>query len=227
VPGAPQRGAWRTKHSLLTTDYEPKSLSRRAGDRSDEQIVIVRGALQSIAKRLVGCVRASDTVSRQGGDEFVVLLSEVKQSEDAVNTAMRVLQAVANAHYIDQHDLHVTTSIGVSIYADDGLDAETLIKNADTAMYQAKTNGRQSHQFFKPAMNVQAAERQSIEESLRRALERQEFLLHYQPKVNLRTGAITGAEALIRWFHPTRGFVPPTKFIPVAEGCGLILPISA
>ena len=182
--------------------------------------------LQSIAKRLVDCVRGSDTVSRQGGDEFVVLLSEVEQAEDAAITARRMLQAVAEAHSIDQHDLHVTTSIGVSVYPDDGLDAETLIKNADTAMYQAKENGRQSYQFFKPAMNVRAVERQSIEESLRRALERQEFALHYQPKINLRTGAITGAEALIRWTHPTRGPVSPAQFIPVAEDCGLILPIG-
>ena len=164
--------------------------------------------LQSVAKRLVDCVRDSDTVSRQGGDEFVVLLSEVQQAEDAAVTARRMLQAVAEAHSIDQHDLHITTSIGVSVYPDDGLDAETLIKNADTAMYQAKENGRQSYQFFKPAMNVRAVERQSIEESLRRALERQEFALHYQPKINLRTGAITGAEALLRWTHPTRGLGP-------------------
>src|SRR4029077_3058827 len=125
-----------------------------------------------------------------------------------------------------QHDLHVTTSIGVSVFPDDGLDAETLIKNADTAMYQAKENGRQSYQFFKPAMNVRAVERQSIEESLRRALERQELALHYQPKINLKTGEISGAEALIRWTHPTRGPVPPGHFIPVAEDCGLILPIG-
>ena len=137
-----------------------------------------------------------------------------------------MLQAVAEPHAIDQHDLHVTTSIGVSVYPDDGLDAETLIKNADTAMYQAKENGRQSYQFFKPAMNVRAVERQSIEEGLRRALERQEFALHYQPKINLKTGAITGAEALIRWTHPTRGPVSPAQFIPVAEDCGLILPIG-
>src|ERR1700691_2450656 len=110
--------------------------------------------LQSIAGRLVNCVRGSDTVSRQGGDEFVVLLSEVDQPEDAAITARRMLQTVAEAHSIDRHDLHVTASIGLSVYPDDGLDAETLIKNADTAMYQAKENGRQSYQFFKPAMNV-------------------------------------------------------------------------
>ena len=182
--------------------------------------------LQSIAKRLVGCVRNSDTVSRQGGDEFVVLLSEMDQSEDAAISAMRLLQAVAEAHSIDQHDLRVTTSIGVSVFPDDGMDAETLIKNADTAMYQAKENGRQSYQFFKSAMNVRAVERQSIEENLRRALERQEFALHFQPKINLKTGKISGAEALIRWTHPVRGPVSPAQFIPVAEDCGLILPIG-
>jgi diguanylate cyclase (GGDEF)-like protein/PAS domain S-box-containing protein len=182
--------------------------------------------LQSIAKRLLDCVRGSDTVSRQGGDEFVVLLSEVEQSEDAAITARRMLQAVAGPYSIGRHDLHVTTSIGVSVYPDDGLDAETLIKNADTAMYQAKEKGRQSYQFFKSAMNIRAVERQSIEGNLRRALERQEFALHYQPKINLRTGEITGAEALIRWTHPTRGPVSPAEFIPVAEDCGLILPIG-
>ena len=182
--------------------------------------------LQSVAKRLVSCVRSSDTVSRQGGDEFVVLLFEMEQQEDAAISALRILGAVSEAHSIDQHDLHLTTSIGVSVYPGDGLDAETLVKNADTAMYQAKENGRQSYQFFKPAMNVRAVERQSIEESLRRALERKEFSLHYQPKVRLATGAITGAEALIRWTHPTRGPVSPANFIPVAEDCGLILPIG-
>ena len=182
--------------------------------------------LQSIAKRLVDCVRSSDTVSRQGGDEFVVLLSEMEQSEDAAISAMRLLQAVAEAHTIDQHDLHVTTSIGVSVFPDDGMDAETLIKNADTAMYQAKENGRQSYQFFKSPMNVRAVERQSIEENLRRALERKEFALHFQPKINLKTGKISGAEALIRWTHPVRGPVSPAQFIPVAEDCGLILPIG-
>jgi diguanylate cyclase (GGDEF)-like protein/PAS domain S-box-containing protein len=211
----------RKKVAVLFLDLDGfKHINDSLGHPSGDKL------LQSIAKSLVGCVRGSDTVSRQGGDEFVVLLSEEEHSEDAAITARRMLQAVAEAHSIDQHDLHVTASIGVSVYPDDGMDAETLIKNADTAMYQAKENGRQSYQFFKPAMNVRAVERQSIEESLRRALERQEFTLLYQPKINLRTGEITGAEALIRWMHPARGPVSPAQFIPVAEDCGLILPIG-
>jgi diguanylate cyclase (GGDEF)-like protein/PAS domain S-box-containing protein len=192
------------------------SLGHSIGDR----------VLQSIAKRLVDSVRDSDTVSRQGGDEFIVLLSEVEGLESAATTVRRLLQVATEPHAIDQHDLHVSACIGVSIYPDDGLDVETLIKNADTAMYQAKENGRQSYQFFKPAMNVRAVERQSIEGSLRRALERQEFAVHYQPKINLNTGQISGAEALIRWTHPTRGSVSPAQFIPVAEDCGLILQIG-
>jgi diguanylate cyclase (GGDEF)-like protein/PAS domain S-box-containing protein len=182
--------------------------------------------LQSIAKRLLSCMRASDTVSRQGGDEFIVLLSEIGQPEDVAIAARRILAAVAEPHSVDLHELHVTVSIGLSVYPDDGLDAETLVKNADTAMYQAKESGHHSYQFFKPAMNVRAVERQSIEEGLRRGLERGEFMLHYQPKINLRTGEITGAEALMRWTHPTRGPISPAQFIPVAEDCGLILPIG-
>src|SRR5678815_2928593 len=132
----------------------------------------------------------------------------------------------AEPHSTGHHDLHVTTSIGVSVYPDDGLDAETLIKNADTAMYQAKENGRHGYQFFKPAMNVRAVERQFIEESLRCAMERREFALHYQPKIDLRTSAIIGAEALLRWTHPARGAISPVQFIPIAEDCGLIRPIG-
>ena len=182
--------------------------------------------LQSIAGRLLTCVRSCDTVSRQGGDEFVVLLSEVEHAEDATVIARRMLKVIKEAHAIDGHDLHVTTSIGVSVYPDDGPDASHLLRNADTAMYQAKDAGRDTYRFFAPVMNAWAVERQAIEEGLRRALERDEFSLHYQPKVCLATGTIVGAEALLRWAHPVRGWVPPTQFIPVAEDCGLIRPIG-
>ncbi len=182
--------------------------------------------LQSVAERLITCVRSADTVSRQGGDEFVVLLSEMAQPEDAAISARRLLQAIAEPHLIDGHDLHVTSSIGVSVFPDDGHDAETLIQNADTAMYQAKENGRQSYRFFTSAMNERAVARQSIEEGLRRALERKELALVYQPVINMRTRKITAAEALLRWTHPIRGPISPAEFIPVAEDCGLIVPIG-
>ncbi len=192
------------------------SLGHQCGDK----------LLQSIAKRLVHCVRASDTISRQGGDEFVVLLSDLDQPEEAAGMAKRILDAVAVAHRIGPHTLHLTTSIGLSIYPDDGFDSETLVKNADLAMYQAKENGRQTYEFFTPAMNDRAVERQFIEEGLRHALERREFTLQYQPKVDLKSGEITGAEALVRWKHPIRGLISPEQFITVAEDCGLILPLG-
>jgi diguanylate cyclase (GGDEF)-like protein/PAS domain S-box-containing protein len=185
------------------------------------------GLLQSITQRLAECVRAVDTVSRQGGDEFVVLLPAVEKPEDAAIAARRMLEAVARPHTVDHHDLHITASLGISVYPDDGHDAGALVKNADTAMYQAKENGRDSYRFFESAMNVRAVERQSIEENLRRALERNELSLHYQPIINLKTAAITGAEALLRWTHPTLGSISPAVFIPIAEDSGLILPIGA
>ena len=183
--------------------------------------------LRSIAKRMSECIRSPDTVSRQGGDEFIALLEELHKPEDAANAARRILRAVAETHSINGHELYVTASIGVSIYPDDGLDAETLIKNADTAMYQAKESGRQGYKFFKAEMNLRAVNRQSIEEDLRHALKRKELTLHYQPKINLMTGAITGSEALLRWTHPSRGLVPPSLFISIAEDTGIILPIGA
>jgi diguanylate cyclase (GGDEF)-like protein/PAS domain S-box-containing protein len=179
--------------------------------------------LQSVAHRLLACVRTSDTVSRLGGDEFVILLSELDHVEDAVIAANKVLSALAAPHRVAQHDLDVTVSIGVSTFPFDGQDAETLIKNADTAMYHAKENGRNNYQFFEQGMNDRAVGRQVLEGSLRHALE---FVLHFQPKVNLETGAITGSEALIRWLHPDRGLVPPAQFVPIAEDSGLILPIG-
>ena len=182
--------------------------------------------LQSVAQRLMGCVRHSDTISRQGGDEFVVLLPYIENPESAGVCAQKMLATLALPHRIDQHELHISVSIGISIYPNDGQDAETQIKNADIAMYQAKENGRNNYKFFEQDMNARAVQRQSVEVSLRRALKRQEFVLHYQPKINLQSGAIVGVEALIRWQHPEQGLLLPAQFVSIAEDCGLILPIG-
>jgi diguanylate cyclase len=182
--------------------------------------------LQSTAKRLQTCVRLSDTVSRQGGDEFVVLLPEVEAVQDVVVTAKKLIEAMNRPHLVSGHRLRVTISIGISIYPDDGQEIETLVRCADTAMYQAKKIGRNNYQVFTPEMNVRAVARQAIEQSLHQALEQHLFVLHYQPKVNLDTGAVTGAEALIRMRADAGQLVYPAHFIGVAEECGLILPIG-
>ena len=188
--------------------------------------IVGDGLLQSVGRRLFTCVRSSDTVSRLGGDEFVVLLWEIKQAQDAAITADKILQALREPHQIKKHELHVTGSIGIVTYPDDGTDAETLMKKADVAMYHAKDTGRDSYQFFKSEMNIRAMERQSLEDSLHHAIERCELSLHYQPKIHLATGTIIGVEALIRWCHPQRGLVSPGQFIAIAEDCGLIVPIG-
>jgi diguanylate cyclase (GGDEF)-like protein len=182
--------------------------------------------LKSVARRLLSCVRNSDTVSRQGGDEFLILLEHIAEAEDAALCAEKIIAALDARHRIGEHDLHLTASIGIATFPGDARDASTLMRNADFAMYQAKYSGRNTYQFFKPEMNASAIERQSMEMDLRHAIERQEFVLNYQPKVNLETGAIVGVEALIRWQRPMHGFVPPTQFIPIAEESGLILPIG-
>jgi diguanylate cyclase (GGDEF)-like protein len=182
--------------------------------------------LQSIAQRLVSCVRNSDTVSRQGGDEFLVLLSLIEHAEDAAISAGKMLSLLGQPYSIDSHDLHISMSIGIGIYPGDGQDAATLIKSADTAMYCAKDDGRNNYKFFEPGMHQVALERQSIEAGLRRALERDEFVLLYQPKIKLTSGAVVGVEALLRWQHPKRGLLEPAQFLSVAEDCGLILLID-
>ncbi|MEJ0037767.1 MAG: EAL domain-containing protein [Gammaproteobacteria bacterium] len=182
--------------------------------------------LQSVARRLLACVRGSDTVSRQGGDEFVILLSDVAHVRDAAAKAEKILLALRVPLRVDQHEIHVTGSIGVVTYPDDGVDTETLIKNADFAMYHAKDNGRDGYRFFESKLNARAIERQCLETDLRHAIERQELVLHYQPKIDLATGEIVGVEALVRWQHHERGLVLPGEFIPIAEECGLIVPVG-
>jgi diguanylate cyclase (GGDEF)-like protein/PAS domain S-box-containing protein len=182
--------------------------------------------LLSVAGRLVASVRSADTVSRQGGDEFVILLSTISRAEDAALSANKILTALSMPHHIKEHDLQITVSMGIGIYPEDGTDAESLVKNADIAMLNAKDNGRNNYQFFKPEMNEYGLERQSLESDLRHALDRREFMLHYQPKMDLETEVITGAEALIRWRQAGQRIVPPEKFIPIAEQCGYIVPIG-
>jgi diguanylate cyclase (GGDEF)-like protein/PAS domain S-box-containing protein len=182
--------------------------------------------LKSVALRLSGCVRASDTVSRLGGDEFVILLSEMTRAQDAAVCAEKILQAVRMPYIMDAHELHVTASIGVSVYPEDGGDIETLLQNADFAMYEAKDRGRNNYQFYRVDLNSRATERQSLENSLRRAIQRHELELHYQPIMNVATGVMAGVEALIRWQHPILGSVLPAQFISIAEESGLIVPLG-
>ena len=182
--------------------------------------------LQSIAERLTASVRKSDTVSRQGGDEFLILLAEGKFGEDAALTAEKILAEINKPHIIYKHNLVITLSIGISVYPKDGLDAETLIKNADNAMYQAKKNGLNTYQFFTDEMNKTALERLNIETNLKLSLKNHEFMLLYQPKINLVSGKITGVEALLRSRRTELLKISPGKLIKIAEDCGLIVAIG-
>ncbi len=183
--------------------------------------------LQMVAERLKLCVRDTDTVCRQGGDEFVVLLTEIEQASDAAPVAEKILGAFADPCVICGNELHVTLSIGISIYPNDGQDADEVMKNADTAMYHAKANGRNNYQFFTTEMNTRAVRRLFIEGNLRRALKQGEFQLYYQPKIDLASGLMIGSEALIRWLDPEHGLVYPNQFVPIAEESGLIVPIGS
>lgn len=182
--------------------------------------------LKAVAERMVNCVRATDTVCRQGGDEFVILLSEIERPQDAALAVDKLFATFSEPVHIGVHELHVSLSIGISIFPGDGESAETLMKNADAAMYHAKALGRNNCQFFKMEMNTRAVQRAFIEASLRRAIKKQEFVLHYQPKVDIASGTIIGAEALIRWNDPQHGLIHPAEFLAIAEECGLIVPIG-
>jgi diguanylate cyclase (GGDEF)-like protein len=192
------------------------SLGHSMGDR----------LLKGMADRLRAVLRESDTIGRVGGDEFVLILNEQANEEVVFRTMQRIAAKVAEPIVIDGKELYVTSSAGISLYPQDGRDVDTLLRNADAAMYRAKEHGRANFQFYTSEMNERVSDRLALENALRRALERREFALHYQQKVDLRTGEIIGAEALVRWSHPEWGLVRPARFIPIAEETGLIVPLG-
>jgi diguanylate cyclase (GGDEF)-like protein/PAS domain S-box-containing protein len=182
--------------------------------------------LQTVALRLTECVRATDTVCRLGGDEFVVLLPEMAHDRNAAVSADKILRSIRTPSLVAGHELHVTASIGIVVHPSDSTAVDALLQNANFAMYEAKNRGGNNYQFYRSDLNSTASQRQSIEGELRHAIERQELQLHYQPILNLSTGAVAGVEALLRWQHPTLGLVLPEQFISVAEESGLIVPIG-
>ncbi|MEW5745315.1 MAG: EAL domain-containing protein [Nitrospirota bacterium] len=192
------------------------SMGHNAGDR----------LLKKVASRLRTCVRESDTVARIGGDEFTILLPSIGQSDDASVTARKIIASLKEPYMIDHHALYVTPSIGISMYPDDGEYADTLLKNADIAMYHAKEQGRDNHQFYNPQMNIRTIERMILENRLRQTLERGELVVHYQPQIAVGTRQMTCVEALVRWQHPEKGLLDPLQFIPLAEETGFIVSID-
>ena len=192
------------------------SLGHEAGDQ----------LLREVAARLKSCLRESDTVARLGGDEFVVMLTELDVEKYAAAVAQKILSAVARPFVLAGQECRVTASIGISTYPQDGLDEQTLTKNADIAMYKAKEEGKNNFQFYSEKLNTSSLERLNLEAALRQALERNQFQLYYQAKRDIRSGRITGTEALLRWQHPVLGTVAPLRFLPLAEETGLIIPIG-
>ncbi|MDO8682182.1 MAG: EAL domain-containing protein [Armatimonadota bacterium] len=184
------------------------------------------GLLKQVAERLGECLREVDTLARMGGDEFTVILGDVTCPQDAVFVADRVLEALSEPFNVDSHELYISASIGISLFPTHGSDVETLVKNADTAMYRAKEGGRNRYQIYSEPLNVVTSTRLEMESGLRRAIEKEELVLHYQPRVSLKTGETVGVEALIRWQHPDLGLLPPDQFLPMAEETGLIIPVS-
>jgi diguanylate cyclase (GGDEF)-like protein/PAS domain S-box-containing protein len=197
-----------------------KIVNETYGHRAGDQL------LNQLSARFRNHVRNADTIGRWGGDEFVVVLSSLGKGDDAALVAQKILDALSDPFMVDGRETYISAGIGISIYPKDGGDVDTLLRNADTAMYQAKEQGRNNFQFYLDDMDQRPSQRLQMESSLRGALERGEFLLHYQAKADLVTGAISGFEALLRWQHPERGLVPPIEFIPILEDTGAIIPVG-
>jgi diguanylate cyclase (GGDEF)-like protein/PAS domain S-box-containing protein len=211
----------RTRLAVLFLDLDRfKVINDSLGHNIGDQL------LQAVSGRVQSCVRESDTVARLGGDEFTVLALHLPHGEDAALVAQKIIDAVRYPFQIEGREFFMTTSIGISLYPEDGVDAETLIKNSDTAMYQAKEQGRDNYQLFNAFINAKALQRIAIEHGLRKALANQELEVFYQPIFDFRTGKISGMEALLRWNHPTLGMIPPAVFIPLAEAIGVMIPIG-
>ncbi|MDX1443866.1 MAG: EAL domain-containing protein [Gammaproteobacteria bacterium] len=205
------------KIALLFVDLDRfKSINDSLGHQMGDRV------LRRTAKRLVRCVRGCDTVTRLGGDEFTVILEEIEDTQTVITVAERIIETLGDPLYLDDYDLHLTASIGIAMFPEDGKDAETLLQNADTAMYRSKKDGRNRLQFFTEDMHDQALEKLDREREIRHAIENEEFELYFQPQLDLRTGRNVGFEALVRWNHPERGFVMPGEFIALAEESGLI-----
>ena len=209
------------KIAVLFIDLDNfKKINDSMGHDTGDEVLV------QVATRLQNCIRKSDTLARLGGDEFIIIIDEIKDKDLAIHLAQKLVLAMSEPLHVKGQDTYITNSVGVSIFPEDGYDANTLLKNADAAMYKAKDDGKNSYQFYKEEMTEKAFERLLMENSLRQALENEEFVVHYQPQIDTKTEELVGMEALVRWNHPSMGLVPPSKFIPLAEETGLIVQLD-